>query len=146
MIHCPKLHLTFGGHASYQNCKSEIEYATKGVVPHLVEAGLDILQYADDTLIFLEHEHEILPCIIIRSKHIFSYFHKKTYIFIRIRSYALARPRIMRCKYSHFLCKLGTYPFRYLGLWMHYRKLNNENNWRKDWKEVGKLKKKICSR
>jgi hypothetical protein len=30
-----------------------------------------------------------------------------------------------------FGCKVGTYPFRYLGLSMHYRKLNN-----KDWKGV----------
>ena len=28
----------------------------KGVVPHLVEEGLSILQYADDTIIFLDHD------------------------------------------------------------------------------------------
>ena len=27
-----------------------------GVVPHLVEEGLSILQYADDTIIFLDHD------------------------------------------------------------------------------------------
>ena len=27
-----------------------------GVVPHLVDDGLFILQYADDTIIFLEHD------------------------------------------------------------------------------------------
>lgn len=29
-----------------------------GVVPHLVDDGLFILQYADDTLIFLKHDLE----------------------------------------------------------------------------------------
>ena len=29
-----------------------------GVVPHLIEGGLSILQYADDTILFLEHNLE----------------------------------------------------------------------------------------
>lgn len=28
----------------------------RGIVPHLVDGGLSILQYADDTIIFLEHD------------------------------------------------------------------------------------------
>jgi len=28
----------------------------KGVVPHLVDDGLSILQYADDTILFLDHD------------------------------------------------------------------------------------------
>ena len=28
----------------------------RGVIPHLVDDGLSILQYADDTIIFLDHE------------------------------------------------------------------------------------------
>lgn len=27
-----------------------------GVVPHLVDGGLSILQYADDTILFMEHD------------------------------------------------------------------------------------------
>ena len=27
-----------------------------GVIPHLVEDGLSILQYADDTILFLDHD------------------------------------------------------------------------------------------
>jgi hypothetical protein len=30
----------------------------KGVVPHLVEDGLSILQYVDDTVLFLDHDIE----------------------------------------------------------------------------------------
>ena len=27
-----------------------------GLIPHLVEGGISILQYADDTVLFLEHD------------------------------------------------------------------------------------------
>ena len=30
----------------------------RGVVPHLVDDGLSILQYADDTIIFIDHDPE----------------------------------------------------------------------------------------
>ena len=29
-----------------------------GLVPHLIEDGLSILQYADDTILFMEHDIE----------------------------------------------------------------------------------------
>jgi hypothetical protein len=30
----------------------------EGVIPHLVDGGLSILQYADDTILFMEHDLE----------------------------------------------------------------------------------------
>ena len=30
----------------------------KGVIPHLLEDGLSILEYADDTIIFMDHDLE----------------------------------------------------------------------------------------
>jgi hypothetical protein len=30
----------------------------KGVIPHLVEDGLSILQYVDDTILFIDHDLE----------------------------------------------------------------------------------------
>jgi hypothetical protein len=30
----------------------------KGLIPHLVDDGLSILQYADDIIIFIEHDFE----------------------------------------------------------------------------------------
>ena len=30
----------------------------RGVVPHLVKDGLSILQYADDTILFMDHDLE----------------------------------------------------------------------------------------
>lgn len=34
------------------------EGQVRGAVPHLVEDGLSILQYTDDTIIFLDHDIE----------------------------------------------------------------------------------------
>ena len=28
----------------------------KGIVPHLIDDGLSILQYADDTILFMDHD------------------------------------------------------------------------------------------
>jgi hypothetical protein len=30
----------------------------EGVIPHLVDGGLSVLQYADDTILFMEHDLE----------------------------------------------------------------------------------------
>jgi hypothetical protein len=30
----------------------------EGVIPHLVDGGLSILQYVDDTILFMEHDLE----------------------------------------------------------------------------------------
>jgi hypothetical protein len=30
----------------------------RGVLPHLIDDGLSILQYADDTIIFIDHDPE----------------------------------------------------------------------------------------
>jgi hypothetical protein len=32
----------------------------EGLIPHLVDGGLSILQYADDTILFMEHDMEKL--------------------------------------------------------------------------------------
>jgi hypothetical protein len=38
----------------HANSDGQIE----GVIPHLVDGGLTILQYADDTILFMEHDLE----------------------------------------------------------------------------------------
>ena len=38
--------------------RAKADNQLKGVVPHLVEDGLSILQYADDTILFMEHNLE----------------------------------------------------------------------------------------
>jgi hypothetical protein len=36
--------------------RAEEQGQIDGIVPHLIEGGLSILQYADDTILFLEHD------------------------------------------------------------------------------------------
>jgi len=38
--------------------RAKADNQLKGVVPHLVEDGISILQYADDTILFMEHNLE----------------------------------------------------------------------------------------
>ena len=38
--------------------RAKTDGQTRGVIPHLVDDGLSILQYADDTIIFLDHDFE----------------------------------------------------------------------------------------
>jgi hypothetical protein len=40
----------------FARAKEENQFA--GVVSHLIEGGLSILQYADDTMVFLDHSIE----------------------------------------------------------------------------------------
>ncbi|WVZ96489.1 hypothetical protein U9M48_042121 [Paspalum notatum var. saurae] len=103
----------------------------KGVVPHLVDDGLSILQYADDTIIFMDHDIEqgknmkLLLCVFEQLSGLKINFHKS-----KIFCFGKAKD----CKiqyYQLFGCKIGTYPFCYLGIPMHFRKLNN-----KDWKHI----------
>ena len=36
--------------------RAKLDGQIEGVVPHLVDGGLSILQYADDTILFMEHD------------------------------------------------------------------------------------------
>ena len=38
--------------------RAKSEGQIEGVIPHLVDGGLSILQYADDTILFMEHDIE----------------------------------------------------------------------------------------
>ena len=74
----------------------------KGVVPHLVEDGLSILHYADDTMLFLDHDIEqamnmkLLLCTFEQLSGLKINFYK-------VRSSALGKPRIMRYNTQLFL-------------------------------------------
>jgi hypothetical protein len=101
------------------------------VVPHLVDDGLSILQYADDTIIFLDHDFEkaknlkVLLCTFEKLSEFKINFHKS-------EIYRFGDTRGMENEYLVvFGCQNGTFPFKCLGIPMHYRKLSN-----KDWKKV----------
>jgi hypothetical protein len=38
--------------------RAKVDGLIEGVVPHLINGGLSILQYADDTILFLEHDFD----------------------------------------------------------------------------------------
>jgi hypothetical protein len=38
--------------------RAKNDFLIKGFIPHLVDGGLSILQYADDTIPFMEHDLE----------------------------------------------------------------------------------------
>jgi hypothetical protein len=104
-----------------------------GVVPHLVQDGLSILQYVDDTVIFLGHDVEK----VVNLKLILSTFEQLSGLKINYHKseiFCFGRANKHEAFYSQlFGCEMGKFPFRYLGLPMHTRKLSN-----KDWVEIEK--------
>jgi hypothetical protein len=107
-----------------------------GVVPHLVDEGLSILQYTDVTIIFVDHDLEkaknlkVLLCAFEKLLGIKINFHKS-------EMYCFGEAMEWENEYSVvFGCQSGSFPFKYLGIPMHYRKLSN-----RDWKKVEELRK-----
>jgi len=103
----------------------------KGVIPHLIEGGLSILQYADDTVIFLDHDLDqakhlkMILCLFEQLSGLKINFHKsEIFCFGQAKDYATLYADL-------FGCKIGSYPFHYLGLPMHFKKLRN-----RDWKVI----------
>jgi hypothetical protein len=99
----------------------------QGVVPHLVDEGLSILQYTDDTIIFMDNDLEkaknikLLLCAFEQLSGLKINFHKS-----ELLCYGTAK--INQNKYMQiFGCDLGSFPFRYLGIPMQHRKLMNKD-------------------
>ena len=102
----------------------------RGVIPNLLDDGLSILQYADDTIIFIDHDLEqaknlkLLLCAFKQLSGLKINFHKS-----EIFCYRVAKE--MQDIYTNlFGCNAEEYSFRYLGIPMHHRKLLN-SEWRK---------------
>ena len=107
--------------------RAKEDVQVKGVVPHLVEEGLSILQFPDDTIIFLDHDIDkaknikLLLCVFEQLSGLKINFHKsEIFCFGQAKQHELVYS-------SLFGCKLGSYPFRYLGIPMHFRKLSNND-------------------
>ena len=113
----------------------------RGVIPHLVEGGLSILQYADDTILFLEHDLDEA----VNLKLVLSVFEQLSGLKINFhKSEVFLFGEAKSCKKEYvqlFGCKEGEFPFKYLGIPMHHRKIQN-----KDWIELEeRFQKKLCS-
>ena len=94
---------------------------------HLVDEGLSVLQYADDTVIFMDNDLEraknmkLLLCAFEQLLGLKINFHKS-----ELFCYEAAKAN--QFDYEQiFGCDLGSFPFRYLGIPMHHRKLMNKD-------------------
>jgi hypothetical protein len=112
-----------------------------GVIPHLVDEGLSILQYADDTILFMDHNLEQAK----NMKLLLSAFEQLSGLKINFHKseiFCFGEAKDYESQYEQlFGCKRGSYTFRYLGIPMHFRKLNN-----KDWEMIEEcIEKKLSS-
>jgi hypothetical protein len=94
-----------------------------------VDGGVSILQYADDTIIFMEHDlakarnMKLVLCLFEQLSGLKINFHKsELFCFGRAKDEQEAYKQL-------FGCGLGSLPFTYLGIPIHHRKLSN-----KEWK------------
>jgi hypothetical protein len=102
-----------------------------GLIPHLVEGGVSILQYADDTILFLEHD-------VTKAMHlklILSLFEQLSGLKINYHKsevFCFGKALDEEQEYTNlFGCEAGSLPLRYLGIPIHYRKLKNS-----EWKSI----------
>jgi hypothetical protein len=112
-----------------------------GLVPHLVDDGLSILQYADDTILLLDDDLEKAKNL----KIVLSAFEKLSGLKINFHKselFSFGDTRERAVEYVElFGCKEGDLPFRYLGIPMSYRQFSN-----KDWRLVEeRFQKKLSS-
>jgi hypothetical protein len=112
-----------------------------GLIPHLVEGGISILQYADDTILFMEHDLDkalnmkLVLCIFEQLSGLKINFHKSELFCFRKAKEVENDYKIL------FGCDIGSLPFRYLGIPIHFRKLRNG-----EWKPVeDRFEKKLSS-
>jgi hypothetical protein len=102
-----------------------------GLVPHVVDGGLSILKYADDTIIFLDDDIvkaknlKLVLCTFEKLSGLKINFHKS-----ELFGFGETKERITQYV-NLFGCKEGALHFRYLGIPMSHRKLSNS-----DWSVV----------
>jgi hypothetical protein len=96
-----------------------------GLIPHLVEGGVSILQYADDTIFFMEHDlakglnMKLILCLFEQLSGLKINFHKSEIFYF-------GKAKDMESDYKNlFGCEIGSLPFKYLGIPIHYSKLLN---------------------
>jgi hypothetical protein len=103
----------------------------EGFIPHLVDGGFSILQYADDTILFMEHDIKKA----MNLKLILSAFEQLSGLKINFHKselYCFSEAQDQVDLYADlFGCGQGQFPIKYLGIPIHYRRLTNA-----EWKMV----------
>ena len=94
-----------------------------GLVPHLVDRGVSILQYANDTIIFMEHDlakarnMKLVLCLFEQLTGLKINLHKS-------ELFCIGRAKEEQEAYKQlFGCELGALPFTYLGIPIRHHKL-----------------------
>jgi hypothetical protein len=93
----------------------------EGLIPHLVDGGVSILQYADDTIIFLENDLDKA----LNMKQILYLFEQLSDLkinFHKSKIYCFGSAKEIEQDYMElFGCQTGSLPFKYLGReWIWY--------------------------
>ena len=109
--------------------RAKNEGHVNGIIPHLVDDGLSILQYADDTILFMDHNFDqaknlkLILCAFEQLSGLKINFHKS-------ELFCFGEAKNFESQYLDlFGCERGSLPFKYLGIPIHYRKLRN-NEWK----------------
>ena len=111
-----------------------------GIVPHLIDEGLSILQYTDDIILFMENDLDkarnmkLLLCAFEQISGLKINFHKSELFYFGDAQESLETYMDL------FGCKQGDLPIKYLGIPIHYKKLRNS-----DWKLIEELFEKRFS-
>jgi hypothetical protein len=95
----------------------------EGLIPHLVDGGLSILQYADDTILFMEHDLEkaqnlklILSAFKLLSGLKINFHKSELFCFGEAQDEVNAYAEL-------FGYGQGQFPMRYLGILIYYQRL-----------------------
>jgi hypothetical protein len=105
--------------------KAKADEQIVGVVPHLVDEGISILQYADDTIIFMDHDLYkaqnmiLLLCAFEQASGLKINFHKSELVCFGQAQEAVEQYTTL------FECQEGSLPLKYLGILIHYKRLSN---------------------
>ena len=121
--------------------RAKVDGQIEGVVPHLVDGGLSILQYADDTILFMEHDIEKAKNL----KLILSAFEQLSGLKINFHKselFCFGDAQAEANQYAElFGCEVGEFPISYLGIPIHFRRLTIAQ-----WKHVEeRLQKRLSS-
>jgi len=98
----------------------------QGVIPHLLDDGLSVFWYADNTIIFMDNDLEraknmkLLLCAFEQLSGLKINFYKSELFY-----YGPAKAN-QNDYAQNFGCNVGLFPFRYLGIPLHHRKLMNK--------------------
>jgi hypothetical protein len=107
--------------------RAKSEGQLKGVISDLTDDDLFILQYADDAILFMKHNIEKARNI----KLLLSAFEKMSGLKINYHKsefFCFGQAKDEERQYEQlFRCQIGSYPFRYLGIPMHFRRLRNKD-------------------